>query len=577
MNCLMIDIGSTFIKYGVYNETACNFELQSKIPFPAPCYSDGETFLVSSQKIRENILQIFDEATKYHCKKAYFSVQMHGYILKSEDGEFSEYVSWRDKSGDITDEKVKNIDFNKMGTSLKKNLPLVKIINKGLSGEFFTLGSYVAYVLTGKNATHISDACASGFFYLNDGRKNEYSENLIMPEAYKEVLKTGSYNGVEIYTPVGDHQASFLGSGADTDKYLLNIGTATQISCVDDKNFPDGEYEKRPFFDENILYTITGLVGGDILYKGEGKNELLNQTIEAIKKLPKKNKALIGGGGAETVFEFFKDSLLELGIECSLAQNNIGMRGLQMIANKNKVKSGTMLSEIRFANFPIIAKNSGLDFIILDNEHGCFDYSDISSIIVTSKLIGIDVIVRIGDSSRAHITKLADMGVLAFLLPMTNCSEDIKQVVDYAKYAPVGKRGVSTTRSHTLYNPPKLLDYMKEANEKMKIYAQIETVKGIENIQSILETEGVDGIFIGPNDLSVDMNAVSDKKTVCDAIETIAKASNSADKVFGIITADKELIDFSLEKNVGMISVGSELNMLINGCKKISAQFKDFE
>ena len=568
MNCLMVDIGSTFIKYGVYNETECNFEMQSKLPFPAPCFSNEETFLVSSQKIKENVLNIFDKVSKYHCKKVYFSVQMHGYILKA-DGTFSDYVSWRDKSGDITDEKVKDIDFNKMGTSLKKNLPLVKILNKGLCGEFFTLGSYVSYVLTGENATHISDACASGFFYLNDGNQNEYAENLIMPQVCKDVSRIGNYNGAEIYTPVGDHQASFLGSGANTDKYLLNIGTATQISCVHDKNFPDGEYEKRPFFEENLLYTISGLVGGDRLYKGEGKNDLLNQTVEAIKKMPKKNKVLFAGGGAETVFKFFKNSLSDLGIECSLAENNVGMRGLEMIANKKKVKSGTMLSEIRFANFPIIAKNSGLDFVILDNEHGSFDYSDISAIIVTSKLIGMDVIVRIGDSSRAHITKLADIGVSAFLLPMTNCSEDIKQVVDYAKYVPVGKRGVSTTRAHTLYNPPKLLDYMKEANEKMKIYAQIETVKGIQNIESILETEGVDGIFIGPNDLSVDMNSVSDKKTVCDAIEIIAKAANSADKSFGIITSDRELIDFSLQNNARMISVGSELNMMINGCKKI--------
>ena len=572
----MIDIGSTFIKYGVYSETECKFEMQSKLPFPDSVFCEGEIFLVSSQEIKDKIMEIFESVTDYQCKKVYISVQMHGYVLKSSDGTFSDYVSWRDKSGDITDERLKNIDFNKMGTSLKNNLPIVKVLNKGLQGEFFTLGSYVVYVLTGKNATHITDACASGLFYSDSGKPNEYCKNLIMPEVYKSVSKTGSYKGAVIYTPMGDHQTSVLGSRINSDKYLLNIGTATQISCVHDKNFCDGEYEKRPYFEDNILYTISGLVGGDRIYKGEGKNELLAQVVESIKKLPPKNKLLLGGGGAESVYEFFKNSLSDFGVECSLAENNIGMRGLEMIANKKKVKSGTMLSEIRFANFPIIAKNSGLDFIILDNEHGSFDYSDISAIIVTSKLTGMDVIVRIGDSSRAHITKLADIGVTAFLLPMTNCSDDIKQVVDYAKYSPVGKRGVSTTRAHTLYNPPKLLDYMKEANEKMKIYAQIETVEGIQNIDSILATEGVEGLFIGPNDLSVDMNAVSDKKAVCGAIETIAKAANSAKKTFGIITADKEYIDISLRNNANMISVGSELNMLINGCKKISGQFNDF-
>ena len=193
---------------------------------------------------------------------------------------------------------------------------------------------------------------------------------------------------------------------------------------------------------------------------------------------------------------------------------------------------------------------------------------------MNAKLTGIEAIVRIADSSRSHITKLADMGVTAFLLPMTNSSEDIRKVVEYAKYSPVGKRGASTTRAHTLYNPPKLSEYMKIANEQMKIYAQIETVAGIENIEDIAKTEGVDGVFIGPNDLSVDMNCVGDKKPVLKAIKTIADAMNELDKPFGIITGDKELVDCAIENNSGMISIGSELNMLINGCKKIKDTIK---
>ena len=76
---------------------------------------------------------------------------------------------------------------------------------------------------------------------------------------------------------------------------------------------------------------------------------------------------------------------------------------------------------------------------------------------------------------------------------MTNTADDIKKVVEYAKYAPVGKRGISTMRAHTLYAPPSLCEYMPLANERIKVYAQIETVSGVVNIEEILSVNGVDG------------------------------------------------------------------------------------
>lgn len=566
MNCLLIDIGSTFIKYEVYDTSAKEVLKYDAIPFPEPSINCCKQFIVPTDKIKDAIIEIFILTEKYNCKKSFFSVQMHGFLIKNEDGSFTDYVSWRDKSGNI--EGFESIDFNEFGTSLKENLPLVKLALKDMSGEFFTLGSYVSYILTGKNATHITDACASGFYYAESGEHNTYAGNLKMPKAYKKMCSVGNYNGIAIYTPAGDHQISYLGSEAMWDKCLINIGTATQISCLCDVDYPDGKYEKRPYFGEKRLCTVTGLVGGDKLYRNEGKDEFFAQIVDSLAKLPPKGGILLGGGGAEHIYNEVKEKFGGT-LSCELIKNNIGMKGLQMMAEQNSTKLGTMLSEVCFSNFPIIAKNCGLDFIIIDNEHGCFDYSKISSIIMNANLIGLEAIVRIGNSNRDYITKLADMGVHGFLLPMTNCSADIEEVVKYAKYSPVGKRGVSTTRAHTLYNPPKLTDYMKSANEEMKIYAQIETKSGTENIDSILKVEGVDGIFIGPNDLSVDLNCIGDKKIICDAIKTIANAAADADKPFGIITGDRDLIDCALQSNTSMISVGSELNMLINGCKKI--------
>ena len=569
MACLLIDVGSTFIKYSVYDEKEKAILLSDSIPFPSAEVNDGIRFLVSLSKIKESLCHIFQKSKPYCCGKAFFSVQMHGFILRYTDGSFSDYISWRDKSGNTADPRFGEIDFNLMGTSLKSNLPLVKLAFQNHEGEFFTLGSYIAWWLTGNNTTHISDACASGFFFSETGRCNTYAKNLKMPSARMQITPIGSYEEMIIYPPMGDQQVSFLGSGATTEKYLLNVGTATQIACLHGADHPNGSYEKRPYFDRSRLYTVSGLVGGDIIHKGEGRERLFSQVRDAISRLPQKKEILFGGGGGGQCYRLLSRRFEEIGLTCSLTEGNIGMEGLKMIAESNGIRVGTMLSEICFSNFPIIAKNTGLDFVIVDNEHGYFDYSDIAQLAVKASLVGLDLIVRIGDSSRGHITKLADMGVNGFLLPMTNTPEDIQKVIRYAKYPPIGERGVSTTRAHTHYDPPPLLDYMAAANKKMKIYAQIETLSGVEHVAQILSVPDVCGIFIGPNDLSVDMHCIGNQSELIRMIERIAAGARAAGKPFGIITGDPTLIHASLEKSVSMISVGSELNMLINGCKKI--------
>lgn len=73
-------------------------------------------------------------------------------------------------------------------------------------------------------------------------------------------------------------------------------------------------------------------------------------------------------------------------------------------------EAGIMLSEVPFSNLPVILKKGGMDFFILDSEHGGFDYSDISKIIMTSRLAGLKCIVRLADNTRKDITKFMDMG-----------------------------------------------------------------------------------------------------------------------------------------------------------------------
>lgn len=235
-------------------------------------------------------------------------------------------------------------------------------------------------------------------------------------------------------------------------------------------------------------------------------------------------------------------------------------------------QAGIMLSEIPFPNLPILFGNGGLQFFILDYEHGGFDYAAMGNLITVARLRGIPVIVRLPNNGRKDIIKLADMGADGFLLPMTNGAEDIREVVRYAKYRPVGERGISTMRAHTLYAPPEVCAYQKSANARMKVYAQIETKAGVEHIREILSEEGADGCFVGPNDLSDDIGCLGDSASdkILSAIETVGKAANQAGKTAGIITGNEVYLDKAGKCGYNMFCIGSELNAIAQYCKKVS-------
>ena len=234
-----------------------------------------------------------------------------------------------------------------------------------------------------------------------------------------------------------------------------------------------------------------------------------------------------------------------------------------------KRKAGVMLSELTDGSLPVLFKAAGLDFFILDCEHGGFDYGAVSRIVLCARLCGISCIVRLADNGRKDIQKFTDMGAEGLLLPMTDGPEDIAQVVKYARYRPVGERGISTMRAHTLYAPPPVSEYVLKANASMRIYAQIETKRGADNVAEILSVPGVDGCFVGPNDLSDDLGCLGQAhaRPVLDVIARVGEAAAQKDKAAGIITSDAEYLSAAKNAGFSVFSKGSELNAVKEYCR----------
>lgn len=235
-----------------------------------------------------------------------------------------------------------------------------------------------------------------------------------------------------------------------------------------------------------------------------------------------------------------------------------------------------MISELAFPNISFILKNSGYDFIIIDCEHGPFDYSQVAAIITAARSNGIFSVVRIPEIRREPIIKYLDMGADGLLVPMVKNADDAKAVVNFAKYPPNGNRGISISRAHSKYNPGDVNEYIAKANRHTAIFVQIELVSALEEVDKIAEISDIDAIMVGPSDLSMALGIFNqlDNPILTEAVNRVALAASKTGKSSGVITTNKTLISNSLTAGMNVVCVGSDVRALSKGLKQAADDVK---
>ncbi|TBL70536.1 HpcH/HpaI aldolase family protein [Paenibacillus thalictri] len=252
------------------------------------------------------------------------------------------------------------------------------------------------------------------------------------------------------------------------------------------------------------------------------------------------------------------------------------MNGLNEKLNGNGPVFGTMVSEFHTPNLAVMLKTCGFDFFIVDCEHGYFDYSMVAGLTTAARGADIPIIVRIPEVSRECIVKYLDMGVNGLLIPMVEHAEQLRSAIQYGKYAPEGRRGVSTTRAHTRYHVENLREYMKAANQHTVILAQIESQQGLRQLEEIAGVQGLDGLIVGPNDLAQDLgiSGTRNHPALMEAIGRIAAAARTAGIGSGIISSQIDLLQHCERIGMSILSWNSEVGMLMSGAKEGLAKLK---
>ncbi len=235
---------------------------------------------------------------------------------------------------------------------------------------------------------------------------------------------------------------------------------------------------------------------------------------------------------------------------------------------------GMFLSEIAHPNLVRLMQAAGAQFVVVDCEHGYFDYSQVAAIAAVASGIDFPLIVRMPCLSRECVQKYLDAGVDGVWVPMLETRQQAEELVRLGKYAPLGERGISTMRPHSNYNPGKLTEYTRKANGRTMLFAQIETRKGAANAAEIAAVEGLDGIFIGPNDLACDLGCTGDFTTPVmeETIAGILNAAKAHNTPCGIVASNPQFLRKWADRGMTMFSCDSELGLLKKGIQSMLSQ-----
>jgi 2-keto-3-deoxy-L-rhamnonate aldolase RhmA len=166
------------------------------------------------------------------------------------------------------------------------------------------------------------------------------------------------------------------------------------------------------------------------------------------------------------------------------------------------VFGGTVTEHLR----PSVVKayvNAGFDFIFMENEHASFEPARLADFVLCARDNGLTVVSKLGDLSRAETARLLEMGVMGIQLPRTETADDMRTLLDYIKYPPVGSRASATGYGNSDYGKVDKSVWYKKMNADTFVVAHFETRAGAENAQAVLGVDGIDICFIGSSDLSL--------------------------------------------------------------------------
>ncbi|MBN9022851.1 MAG: 2,4-dihydroxyhept-2-ene-1,7-dioic acid aldolase [Rhizobiales bacterium] len=215
------------------------------------------------------------------------------------------------------------------------------------------------------------------------------------------------------------------------------------------------------------------------------------------------------------------------------------------------------------------------DAVTMDMQHGLHDLQSVMRSIGGVAYAGKPAVVRIAVADFATASRALDFGAEAVIAPMINSVADARALVSATKYPPVGDRSWGPIRALTVLGVPDLPTQLRTANTDTMVFAMVETARAIEVVDEILAVDGIDGVFMGPSDLSVTLSGGKEIAATADwldaPIRKVADRDDAVGKVAGAFAVNPARARYFMERGYRFITLGTDQSYVVEGARAMLA------
>lgn len=218
-----------------------------------------------------------------------------------------------------------------------------------------------------------------------------------------------------------------------------------------------------------------------------------------------------------------------------------------------------------------ICAGAGLDYLLIDGEHAPLSLESVLAQLRTIAGYGVPVMTRVPALDPVLIKQFLDLGAQTLLVPMVDDAAQAAEAVRTVRYPPHGVRGVGSALARSgRWN--RIPGYLADADRHVSLFVQIETAAGVENARAIAETPGVDGIFVGPSDLSASMGLLGQQShpDVVAAVESVIRATNEVGTVVGVNAFVEAQARAYTEAGADFVNVGADVALLARAAEALA-------
>jgi len=249
---------------------------------------------------------------------------------------------------------------------------------------------------------------------------------------------------------------------------------------------------------------------------------------------------------------------------------------LKQVQAEGRIPVGHMILEFNTRGMAQMMAAAGVDFVLIDTEHTGFSPADVADLLAWFKATEIAPFVRVPQIQYQFISRALDTGALGVMVPNVKDGAEARAIVEAAKYAPLGRRGVILGQAQNDFKSVDPADFFAYANQNTTVICQIESVAGLENLAEIAATPGVDMLWVGHFDLSQSMGIPGqfEHPRFLEAMRQVVEVGRARGLGLGIQPGNLDQAQAWLELGFNVISYNTDAFVYLNAISQAVADLR---